>query len=201
MLVTKEITEAASILQSGGVGVFPTDTVYALGCSAFDRTALQKLYRLRKRPFHKPLQIHISEIEQLREFVSEIPPVAKDLMTRYWPGPLTIVFKCKQDSLPELVTAGGDTVAIRWPDCDLELALIRQAGVPLVAPSANPSSYPPALTVEEACHYFGSQCDFYVDGGDSKHTQVSTIVDVSQPEPCLLRKGIIALSARELMIE
>ncbi|MFH1428785.1 MAG: L-threonylcarbamoyladenylate synthase [Candidatus Margulisiibacteriota bacterium] len=195
------INNIAVIIRNGGIGVFPTDTVYAIGCSALDDEALKRLYEIRRRPQNKPLLIHIAGADQLSGLVRDIPPTARQLINKYWPGPLTLIFKRNPDTISNLVSAGLDTVAVRWPDCQIEIELIKQAGTPLVAPSANPSGETPALNISQARQYFGNNCDFYLDNGTCSTGQVSTILDISKDTPILLRSGRIALSAEEYMIK
>ncbi|MFC1477957.1 L-threonylcarbamoyladenylate synthase [Candidatus Margulisiibacteriota bacterium] len=196
-----DIKTIAETIKNGGVGVFPTDTVYAIGCSALDTGALKRLYEIRRRPENKPLLVHIADIDQLPGLVLDIPQIAKQLINKYWPGPLTLIFNRNPDTLSDLVTAQLGTVAVRWPDCPPEIELIKQAGVPLVAPSANPSGKPPALNITEARQYFGEQCDFYLDNGTCNSDQASTILDISKDKPSLLRPGRIALSAEDYMVK
>ena len=144
--------------------------------------------------------MHIASLEQLSTLVLEIPPLAQKLMAKYWPGPLTLVFKAKPNILSDLVTAGGSTVAIRWPDCELEIDLLKNTG-PLVAPSANMSGDNPALSIEMAQQYFKDTVDIYLDGGDSRESIASTILDISENTPKLLRLGGIALLDEDYMLE
>ena len=198
--LAQDIEKIARLIKQGGVGVFPTDTVYALGGSALDESALRRIYDLRNRPLHKPLQIHIGALADLTFWV-EVSPVARRIIERYWPGPLTIIFKVIPDRLSDWITAGTGTVAVRFPNCPVEVALINASGVPLVAPSANPSGHPPALTIADSIRYFEDRIDFYLDHGTSKTDQVSTLIDLTGETPRVVREGVIPFSAGEFVIE
>jgi L-threonylcarbamoyladenylate synthase len=196
-----QVDQAVKMIRAGGLGVFPTDTVYAIGCSALDLPALNRLYALRKRPKEKALLLNISGLSMLSTVVEEITPLAEKLIRLYWPGPLTIVFKRRKNSLPDRVNSHDDTIAVRWPNCEIENELLKACGVPLVAPSANPVGLPPALNIAEAREYFKDDCDFYLDGGPCQSAEVSTIVDLSSNTPRILRAGAIVFTKSDFMIE
>lgn len=199
-MITANPALVSSIVAAGGLVVFPTDTVYAIGCSASNESALKRLYEVRKRPQTKPLLVHIANLAQLYTLTNEVNSLADRLINKYWPGPLTIVFKVKPDSLPALVTAGSNTIAVRWPNCQLEISLLQKTG-PLVAPSANCSGDTPALSIEQAYAYFKDEVNAYLDGGICLNNAVSTIIDVSSGSAKLLRAGCIALSDEDFMLE
>jgi L-threonylcarbamoyladenylate synthase len=159
-----------------------------------DGQALERLLAVRQSPSDKRLQVHIGGLEQLASLVAEIPDLARPLMEAYWPGPLTLIFRQKPGVLPASIFGGFETVAIRWPDCSMELALLNACGVPLVAPSANVAGRPPAQRIAEAVGYFGEQVDFYLDHGESPSEMVSTLVDVTGSIPVVVRQGKIVLS-------
>ena len=147
VIKSNQISEAAQCLKNGGTVVFPTETVYGLGADALNPEAIKKIYHAKGRPSDNPLIVHISDIESLNELVSEISQNAKILMQNFWPGPLTLIFK-KSSIVPNEVTAGLNTVAVRFPDNLTAHELIKQSGVFVAAPSANlsgsPSPSPPA---------------------------------------------------------
>lgn len=156
--------DVAGVIASGGVGVFPTDTLYGLIGSAFLPDAIDRIYELKRRDPQKPLIVLISDIAQLEQFGIEL---SEDLMIQlqnYWPGPHSIVLPSIDDQF-EYLSRGTDSIAFRLPDKPELTQLIDQVG-PLVAPSANVEGLPPATTIEEAQKYFGSDIEFYVDGGD-----------------------------------
>ena len=134
--MTLTISEAAARLRAGEVVAFPTETVYGLGANALDAAAVQRVYDLKQRPSTSPLIVHVDSIEMARTLVTEWSPLADELARRYWPGPLTLVLP-KQPQIPDIVTAGLQTVGIRIPAHPIALALIKEAGIPLAAPSAN----------------------------------------------------------------
>ena len=134
---TSDITKAAQIIQSGGLIAFPTETVYGLGANALNTLAVAKIFEAKKRPLFDPLIVHIANTLSLKELIQETPPTAKKLIHHFWPGPLTIIFK-KTKIVPDLVTAGFDTVAIRMPNHPIALELIKESRCPIAAPSANP---------------------------------------------------------------
>jgi L-threonylcarbamoyladenylate synthase len=150
-----QISHAASLIRRGGIAAFPTETVYGIGANALDAEAVAKIYSLKRRPAQNPLIVHVSSEEQLQAVVEEIPPDAQKLIHRFWPGPLTLIFP-KKLVVPDIVTAGLDTVAVRMPAHPTALELIRQAGVPLAAPSANPSGKPSSTHHRHVQDYFGA---------------------------------------------
>jgi L-threonylcarbamoyladenylate synthase len=184
---------AAGYLKQGLIGVFPTDTVYAIGCSAYDPKAIAELNKVRGRDQHKAYLIHVADLQMLSAVVARIPVAARTLINSYWPGPLTIVFPERSSKLPDEVAPGRRTIAVRWPDNELELAMIRFLGEPVVAPSANPPNRPPATTVSQAYQYFKNNCAFYLDGGTTKNKQVSTIVSIENDTLKIIRQGELKL--------
>jgi len=191
------IAEAAAILRNGGLGAFPTETVYGLGANAFDPAAIERLIRVKRRPKGNPFSLLIGGTEWLAELTREIPPQAQEAIVRYFPGPLTVVLQ-KSSQVPDSVTAGRPTVGIRMPDHPVALMLIRRAGVPVAAPSANLSGDPPATDAEMVARIFGEEIDFILDSGPVRLGVPSTVVDFTREEPLILRQG--ALSADELGI-
>jgi len=174
----QKIYEAVKILKNGGVIIFPTETVYGIGALASNENAIKKIYEIKGRSFDKPLQILISDISQVDLFASEISDKAKELMKKYWPGPLTLVFK----------TASGSTVGLRMPDSPIILELIRQTG-PIAASSANISGQPDPTCIGDV----KIEADLLLDGGPCKMGKPSTVVDVSVDPPTILRQGAIEI--------
>lgn len=146
-LCFKEIKIAAKILRNGGLVAFPTETVYGLGANALDVRAVKKIFKAKGRPVDNPLIVHIADKEEVYTLAKEIPREAKKLMDKFWPGPLTLVLK-KAKIIPDIITGGLDTVAIRMPNHKIALSLIREAIVPLAAPSANLFSKPSPTSAE-----------------------------------------------------
>lgn len=185
-----ELIKAAQILREGGLVAFPTETVYGLGGNALDEQAAKKIYEAKGRPSDNPLIAHISCMEELEPLVREIPKAGRILAERFWPGPLTMIFP-KSSLVPYGTTGGLDTVAVRMPKDRIANRLIRLAGVPVAAPSANTSGRPSPTTADHVWQDLEGKVDMVVDGGPVGIGLESTIVDVSGPVPVILRPGAI----------
>lgn len=186
----KKLERAAEILRTGGLVAFPTETVYGLGANALDEAAAGKIYAAKGRPSDNPLIAHIADFSDLEPLVAEIPETARKLMTAFWPGPLTLIFP-KSAAVPYGTTGGLDTVAVRMPSDPVASALIRLAGVPVAAPSANTSGRPSPTTADHVWQDMNGKIDMIVDGGPVGIGVESTIIDVSGPEPVILRPGAV----------
>ena len=182
----------ASMLASGKTVIFPTETVYGLGANALDEEAAAKIYQAKGRPSDNPLLVHIADKEDVYDLVENIDSRAKLLMDRFWPGPLTIVFK-KKDIIPARTSGGLDTVAIRMPSDQVARDLIRQAGVPIAAPSANISGRPSPTKPEHIIRDMDGRVDGILVGGPCNYGVESTIVDLSNDVAMVLRPGSITL--------
>lgn len=193
------IAEAADVLRGGGVVAFPTETVYGLGAGAFDRAAVQRVFEIKNRPHYDPLIVHVADARQVGELVRDFPAAARLLARRFWPGPLTLVLP-KTDRLPDLVTAGLPTVAIRIPNHALALALLEEVGGPVAAPSANPFGMLSPTTAEHVRDQLGDQVDVILDGGPCAVGVESTIVSFCGARPTLLRPGGIAAEDLEAVL-
>lgn len=191
------IRTAAKILQEGGLVAFPTETVYGLGGNGLDGAACEKIYIAKGRPSDNPLILHISEFEELNAIVREISPAAQKLMDAFWPGPLTMVFP-KADIVPLKATGGLDTVAVRFPSHPVARAIIKTAGLPIAAPSANSSGKPSPTRASHVEFDLNGKIDMIVDGGAAEWGLESTIVDVSGDVPMILRPGAVT---KEMMEE
>lgn len=188
--LTADLDRAAARLKEGGVVAFPTETVYGLGAIATNVDAVNAVFRLKGRPSDNPLIVHIPDSSWLKLVAKDIPDVAFSLFSAFSPGPLTLVLK-KQASVPEIVTAGLDTVAVRIPDHEVARKLIERTGKPLVAPSANISGKPSPTTAAHVAHDFSGQDLVIVDGGAAKVGVESTVLDLTVEPPVILRPGII----------
>lgn len=186
----KVIEEAGSILKRGGLVAFPTETVYGLGGNALDEQAAEKIYAAKGRPSDNPLIVHIAEFGALEQIAAEIPKEAKKLADAFWPGPLTMIFR-KTDKVPKGTTGGLDTVAVRMPDHPVALALIRAAGGYVAAPSANLSGRPSPTCAAHVQEDLDGRIEMILDGGDVGIGLESTIVDLSEGTPMILRPGYI----------
>jgi L-threonylcarbamoyladenylate synthase len=182
--------EAAVIIKRGGIVAFPTETVYGLGANALDAKAVKRVFVAKGRPADNPLIVHIADQNGLLRVVRRISPEAKRLMREFWPGPLTILFE-RSDVVPDIVTAGLPTVAVRMPDHPVALALIKRAGVPIAAPSANRSGRPSPTSAAHVREDFPWL--LVLDGGAAHHGLESTVVDVRGARPMVLRLGAIPL--------
>ena len=188
----KDIEYAASIIKEGGLVAFPTETVYGLGANALDESASKKIYEAKGRPSDNPLIAHISCMDELSALVSEIPEAGRKLAEKYWPGPLTMVFP-KKEIVPYGTTGGLETVAIRMPSDPVANRLIKLAGVPVAAPSANTSGRPSPTKAEHVVEDMNGKIEMIIDSGEVGIGVESTIVDVSGKVPMLLRPGAITM--------
>ena len=192
MASQKEIQEAARIIREGGLVVFPTETVYGLGANALDANAVRKIYELKGRPATSPLIVHVASVEQAKELAAEWLPEAERLARQYWPGPLTLVVP-KKPAIPDEVTAGLPTVGLRMPRHPVALELLRAAGVPIAAPSANRFTQLSPTTAEHVREAFGAETPFLLDGGPCEVGLESTVVAVTREGLEVLRPGMAAL--------
>jgi len=186
------IARAAECLRGGGLVAFPTETVYGLGVNALDRTAVQRLFAAKQRPATDPLIVHIGSIESLPALVARVPPSAATLADRFWPGPLTLVLS-RSAVVPDEVTAGLNTVAIRIPLHPVARALISAAAVPVAAPSANLFSRPSPTQASHVLEDLNSRIDLIVDGGATTIGVESTVLDLTPEIPIVLRPGAVTL--------
>lgn len=188
-----EIERAARILREGGLVVFPTETVYGLGANALDAGAVRKIYALKGRPPASPLIVHVAGIEQARGLAAEWLPDAERLAREYWPGPLTIVVP-KKGTIPDEVTAGLPTVGLRMPRHPVALELLRTAGVPIAAPSANRFTQLSPTKAEHVRAAFGAETPFLLDGGPCEVGLESTVIAVTREGLEVLRPGMALVS-------
>ena len=179
---------AAEIISNGGLVAIPTETVYGLGANGLDESAVAKIFEAKGRPQDNPLILHVADISDMERFCHSIPKSAYDLAEAFWPGPLTLVLPAR-DVVPKRTTGGLSTVAVRCPDCDVTRQIIRLAGIPLAAPSANISGKPSTTTAQHVLHDHDGKIDAVVDGGPCRVGVESTIVDLTEDRPRLLRPG------------
>jgi|Deesub1362A_J573_1020465.scaffolds.fasta_scaffold00882_6 L-threonylcarbamoyladenylate synthase len=186
------IDESVKILKRGGVIAYPTESFYALGVIATDTEAVKRLFKLKGRPSDKPVPVIAGNMDVLRSIVKEVPSQAYPLISRYWPGPLTLIFEAI-DTLPALLTGGTGRVGVRIPGQSPALLIATQIDLPITATSANPSSLPPAISAEMVRGYFDREIDLIVDGGDSPGGRPSTIIDVTSRPPRIIRHGRLTI--------
>ena len=185
------LREAAWALRDGRLVVFPTETVYGLGANAMDPNAVQKIFLAKGRPRDNPLIVHVANLDQARRLASTWSQVADDLAQAFWPGPLTLVVPRATD-IPDEVTAGLDSVAIRIPGHPVAQALLREAGVPVAAPSANRAGRPSPTRVQDAMADLGDKVSVYLDAGPTDYGLESTVVSLLGKRPAVLRQGAIS---------
>jgi L-threonylcarbamoyladenylate synthase len=185
-----DIVLAAQLLQQGNLVAIPTETVYGLAANALDENAVKKIYEAKQRPAVNPLIIHLADASQVEEFVEYIPAVAHRLIERFCPGPLTVVLP-RKNIIPDIVTAGKDTVAIRIPAHPVAQQLLRLARLPLAAPSANPSGYISPTSAVHVLTTLGGRVSYILDGGDCNAGIESTIVGFDNEVPVIYRQGVI----------
>ena len=195
----RKMEEAAQLIRSGELVAFPTETVYGLGADALNPQASKKIYAAKGRPSDNPLIVHIAKFEDLEEIAKEVPQEAKKLADAFWPGPLTMIVY-KNEKVPYETTGGMDTVAIRMPDHPAALELIRQSGCLIAAPSANTSGRPSPMLAEHVAEDLGGRIPMILDGGEVGIGIESTIIDLTEKIPMILRPGYITKEMLEAVI-
>lgn len=184
------LTEAAEILKNGGLVAFPTETVYGLGANGLDEKACKRIYEAKGRPSDNPLILTIGDLDGLYKIVGKVTENAKKIIDAFWPGPITLVLP-KADCVPETVTGGLDTVAVRYPSNKIARELIKIAGIPVAAPSANSSGKPSPTRASHVEFDLNGKIEMIIDGGAADWGLESTILDVSEDKPVLLRPGAV----------
>lgn len=193
------IAEAAALLRAGKCVAFPTETVYGLGADATEARAAAQIFSIKDRPSFDPLIVHLAAADWVDDYAGDWPEAARTLASALWPGPLTIVV-AKHASIPDIVTAGLPSVALRVPDHPVALELIRQCGRPVAAPSANPFGYVSPTRAEHVAAQLGERIPLILDGGPCRVGLESTIVACTGERPTLLRPGAVSLEAIEALI-
>lgn len=198
-IISKDISKAVVILNQEELVAIPTETVYGLAGNIYSEKAIKAIFEMKKRPFFNPLIVHIHAIEQLEDLVQEIPEKARILANTFWPGSLTMVMK-KKVTVPDLITAGKDSVAVRIPDHPVTLELLRSLDFPLAAPSANPFGSISPTTSFHVADYFQNVLPMVLEGGNCRNGIESTIIGFENGEPVLYRLGSISLESIENVI-
>ncbi len=188
------LARAAAVLRNGGLVAFPTDTVYGVGAHGFLPEAIAGLYRVKERPLDQPIPLLLGSAADLSAVCVDIPPIAWSLAERFWPGALSLVLR-RAPIVPELLVAGGATVAVRVPDQPLVRALCRELNAPLAATSANRHAQPPPTTAGAVSEALGGRISLILDGGPSPGGVPSTVLDLTVSPPVILRPGPISASA------
>lgn len=187
------IGKAAHRIAQGGIVAYPTETVFGLAVNPFDESALEQLFLLKQRPPDKPVLLLISEISELDLLAESTPPLARELMDTFWPGPLTLLLPARHD-LSDYVTSGSETVAVRQSSNPTAHALCQAVGAPITSTSANHSSQPPATTSETAAQLLGNPEDLVLAGVCRPDAEPSTIVDATGAKPVIVREGVLSAS-------
>lgn len=188
ILPPSQLDIAAEILKNGGLVAFPTETVYGLGANALNENAVKNIFKAKGRPSDNPLIVHIADYKMLDMLVAETPPKAKLLMDKFWPGPLTIIMN-KTKNVPDVVSGGLSTVAVRMPENEIALELLNKACVPVAAPSANTSGKPSPTLAQHVIDDMMDKIEAIVDGGSCRVGLESTVIDLTGDIPALLRPG------------
>jgi len=184
------VERAAALLRAGNVVALPTETVYGLAAAALDPAAVARVFALKGRPAHNPVIVHVASLAMARACARAWPPAAERLAARFWPGPLTLVVP-RAACVPDIVTAGGETVALRWPSHPVMRAVIERCGFPLAAPSANPSNALSPTTAAHVAAALGAPLELILDGGPATVGIESTVVDVTTSPARVLRPGML----------
>ena len=184
------VRRAVDLLREGDLVALPTETVYGLAANALDAEAVQRIFEVKGRPTHNPVIVHVADLAMARRCAREWPALADRLAGAFWPGPLTLVLRRSRE-MPDVVTAGGDTVGVRWPSHPFIQAVIRACGFPLAAPSANPSNQVSPTTAEHVRKSLGDKIRLVIDGGSAQVGIESTVLDLCCHPPRVLRPGMI----------
>ncbi len=198
-IISGDINKAVDILNDEDIIAIPTETVYGLAGNIYSEKAIRRIFEVKERPLYNPLIVHLHSIIQLDEIVSEIPPAAQLLADAFWPGSLTLILK-KKSVIPDIITAGKDTVGVRIPNHPVALSLLRQLEFPLAAPSANPFNRISPTKSSHVENYFKDSIKMVLEGGECKNGLESTIIGFDDEEPVLLRLGSISIEEIESIV-
>ncbi|MCF7926584.1 MAG: threonylcarbamoyl-AMP synthase [Candidatus Izimaplasma sp.] len=194
------LNQATQVISQGGLVVFPTETVYGIGANALDKNAAKKIYEVKGRPSDNPLIVHIANKKDVFTYTTVTPGKINLLIDTFWPGPLTLVLY-KKSVIPDEITGGLKTVAIRFPDNEIAKGLIQQSNLPICAPSANISGRPSSTTFKHVYEDLDGKVDLIIDGGPSKVGLESTVLDLTTDIPTILRPGAITKTMLESVLK
>ncbi|MCW3977916.1 MAG: L-threonylcarbamoyladenylate synthase [Candidatus Bathyarchaeota archaeon] len=183
-----KIQMAASVIRKGGTVAFPTETVYGLGADALNAEAVKKLFEAKRRPADNPIIVHVANKEYAYQLARDVPKIAERLMAKFWPGPLTLVLK-RSRQVPDITVVGLDTIAIRMPKNEVALALLRESGTPIAAPSANLAGKPSPTTAQHVIEDLAGRIDIVLDAGPTRIGVESTVINMNSSPPEILRPG------------
>ncbi len=189
----QQVEEGIDIVRRGGIIAFPTDTVYGLGASIYNETAVRQIFTVKRRPLEMALPVLVASIEQLKDVTVTLPKVALYLAEYFWPGGLTMVLP-KSEKVPDIVTAHENSIAVRVPDHPVPVAIIKGLGMPIIGTSANVHGKPSPVSAAEVRKQLGKKVDLIIDGGRSPGTRESTIIDLTGEKPVIIREGTITIS-------
>lgn len=195
-IVTHDINAVATSLQNEDVAAIPTETVYGLAGNIFSEKAIRRIYEVKQRPLFNPLIVHIGDVGEMKKVAASIPPLAQQLAEKFWPGPLTLLLP-KKNTVPDIITAGKDTVAVRVPNHPVTLTLLQQLPFPLAAPSANPFGSISPTTAEHVASYFKDEFPYILDGGACQKGIESTIIGFNDEGAIIYRYGSLAIEEIE----
>ena len=193
-LTMNAVTEVVEVLRNGGVAAIPTDTVYGLAAHGLDAAAVARVFEVKGRPTRMALPLLLADSTDLSRCCVDVPDSALSLADAFWPGSLTLVLP-RSDAVPDAVSAGGPTVAVRVPDHPVPREIARRLGSPITGTSANRSGLPPATTAAEVRDQIGDRVDYVLDGGAVHSGVPSTVLDLTRPEPVIVRLGAVAQGA------
>jgi L-threonylcarbamoyladenylate synthase len=198
-IISKDISKAVELLTAEDIVAIPTETVYGLAGNIYSEKAIKSIFETKQRPFFNPLIVHILSVDYLSQIVEYVPEKARLLAEAFWPGPITLVLK-KKNTIPDIITAGKDTVAVRVPNHSVTLELLKQLPFPLAAPSANPFSSISPTTAEHVETYFKDKIKMVLDGGACKSGIESTIIGFENDVPIIYRLGSTSIEAIEAVV-
>lgn len=187
-----KLKKPAEVIKQGGIVIFPTETVYGIGTNGMDAEAIEKLYKIKERPYHKPISLLVSDIHMVNSIAKDITDLEYKLMEKFFPGPLTIILK-KKNIVPDILTAGQNTVGVRIPSGKIARKLIEYVGKPIATSSANISGKPSKTNMKNVMEEFKEQVDYFIDGGKSEIGIASTVIQVIDGIPTILREGSISI--------
>lgn len=187
--MSKQIEEAIRVLKNGGIVIFPTDTAIGIGCKIDDKNAVERLFKIRRRPKTKAVPVLFSSVDMVRKYIKEIPQDVENLMKKYWPGVLTIILCCNKVNVPLLVRGGGDTLGVRIPNNKIIREIISRVGVPILGPSANFNGEKTPFEFEDLSLELVNLVDYVLNGEVGLEKKVSTVVDCTVEPWKIIRQG------------
>lgn len=189
----EELENCVEIIKNGGIVIFPTDTVYGIGCNVWNKEAIKRIFEIKNRNYNKPMNVLCSDLKDIESLALEVNEKEKEIIHKYMPGACTLVVNKKKKEVPDILRAGLSTVAVRIPDNSIAVELIRKCGFPIVATSANISGEQDTIEIEDILTEFKDKVDIIIDGGKSKIGVPSTIVEIENNEVKILRQGSLEI--------